>query len=164
MCASCAAPLAVAARVSPVVTHDVTQVVRAGLGAPGEARRVVATLALPEGLRDALRIVVSELVTNSVLHAGVVAGDPIEVHVSGNDRRVCVSVRDGGPGFSKPLATNGRPPAGGRGLAIVVAVSEGWAVASGPEGCTVWCAVEGSPASMGDRAQSALGLEQDVAQ
>jgi hypothetical protein len=148
-----------------VVTHDVTQVVHAGLGAPGEARRVVATLALPEGLRDALGIVVSELVTNSVLHAGVVAGDPIEVHLSGDDRRVCVSVRDGGPGFSKPLATNGRPPAGGRGLAIVGALSdEGWAVASGPEGCTVWCAVEGSPGSMGDRTQGALGLEQDVAQ
>jgi anti-sigma regulatory factor (Ser/Thr protein kinase) len=147
-----------------VVTHDVTQVVHAGLGAPGEARRVVATLALPEGLRDDLRIVVSELVANSVLHAGVVAGDPIEVHLAGDDRRVCVSVRDGGPGFSsKPLATNGRPPTGGRGLAIVAALSEGWAVASGPEGCTVRCAVEGPPASMGDRTQGALGLEQDVA-
>ena len=48
-----------------------------------------------------LVIVVSELVTNSVRHAGIAAEDPIELHVTGDDRGVSVSVHDGGPGSGK---------------------------------------------------------------
>src|SRR5688572_20611496 len=150
VCASCAAPLPFRARLYPVVTHDRTQVLRAGLGAPAQARHMVATLPLDEGLRDALVIVVSELVTNSVRHAGIGAGDPIELHVTGDEQRLSVSVHDRGRGFSKPIATNGKGR-GGLGLRIVAALSEDWAVACGPDGCTVRCAVEGWPAAVGER-------------
>ena len=151
----------------PAVAHDVTQVVRAGVSAPAQARNVVATMPLTEGLRDALVIVVSELVTNSVRHAGVAPGAPIQLRVTGDDRRLSVSVHDGGPGFSKPIATNGKRRPGGLGLKIVAALSEDWAVASGPDGCTVRCAVASWPASAGDTTnatQSAPRLEGGVAQ
>ncbi len=167
MCASCAAPLPTGPRLYPAETHDLTQVLRAGLAAPAKARHMVATLPLDEGMRDALVIVVSELVTNSVRHAGIGAGDPIEVRVTGDDRRLSVSVHDGGPGFSKPIATNGRRQLGGLGLKIVAALSDDLAVACGPEGCMVRCAVEGWPAAVGDgtnATQGALRLEEDVAQ
>lgn len=167
MCASCAAPLPFGERLYPAVTHNRTQVLRAGLAAPAKARHMVATLPVPEGLRDALAIVISELVTNSVRHAGLAAGDPIDVHVTGDDRRLSVSVHDGGPGFTRSVATNGRPRVGGLGLKIVAAVSEELDVACGPEGCTVRCAVERWPATVGERTNattSALALEEDVAQ
>jgi anti-sigma regulatory factor (Ser/Thr protein kinase) len=167
MCASCAAPLPFGPRLYPAVTHDRTQVVRSGLAAPSKARHMVATLPLAEGLRDALVIVVSELVTNSVRHAGIAVEDPIEVHVTGDDRRLYVSVHDGGPGFSVPIAKNGKPRAGGLGLKIVAALSEEWGVACGPDGCTVRCAVVSWPVSGSvstNATQSALGLEQQVAQ
>jgi signal transduction histidine kinase len=168
MCASCAAPLPFEARLYPAVTHDRTQVLRAGLAAPAKARHMVASLPLAEGLRDALVIVVSELVTNSVRHAGVAAGDAIELHVTGDDRRVSVSVHDGGPGFSLPRATNGHPRAGGLGLEIVAALSQGWTATCGPEGCTVRCAVEGQPAAVGKRTDArqsgAFVVAEEVAQ
>ncbi len=167
MCAACAAPLPFGARLYPVVTHDRTQVLRAGRAAPAEARHMVAALPLAEELRDALVIVVSELVTNSVRHAGIAEEDPIEVHLTGDDRRLSVSVHDGGPGFSVPIATNGKPRGGGLGLKLVAALSGGWTVACGPEGCTVRCAVEGGPVTVGKTANAtqtgALVLEEDVA-
>jgi len=141
MCASCAAPLPSGPRLYPAVIHDRTQVLRAGLAAPANARHMVDTLPLAEELRDALVMVVSELVTNSVRHAGIAAEDPIDLHVTADDRRAFVSVHDGGPGFSLPIATNGKPRAGGLGLKIVAALSEDWSVACEPDGCTVQCAV-----------------------
>ena len=166
MCASCAAPLPFEERLYPAVTHDRTLVLRAGPGAPAKARRLVASLPLTEGLRDVLVIVVSELVTNSVRHAGMAEGDSIELHLAGDDRGVSVSVRDRGPGFSKSLATTAHRGPGGLGLSIVAALSEDWAVACGPHGCTVRCAVEGWPASAGDTTatQDALRPEEDLAQ
>lgn len=168
MCASCAAPLPLAGRLYPAVTHERAQVFRAGLGAPAKARRLVATLPLAEGLRESLMVVVSELVTNSVRHAGIGAGDPIEVHVTGDDRRASVSVHDWGPGFSQPTATNGTRRAGGLGLKIVAALSEDWAVTCGPDGCTVRCAVEGWPATAALRTNvtqsGAEPLEERIAQ
>jgi anti-sigma regulatory factor (Ser/Thr protein kinase) len=166
-CASCAAPLPSAMRLYPAMKYDVTQVLRAGPAAPAKARRIVATLPLTERLRDAVVIVASELVTNSVRHAGVAAGDPIELHVTGDDRRLTASVHDGGPGFSKSTAMNGKRRAGGLGLKIVAALSEDWAVACRPEGCTVRCAIEGWPATVGEGTNAtpddAFGLEEDVA-
>ena len=168
VCASCAAPLPFSARFDPAVAIDRAQVVRAGLAAPAKARHMVAALPLEEGLREALAIVVSELVTNSVRHGGIAAGDPIELHVTGDERSVSVSVRDGGPGFSLARGRNGTSRAGGLGLRMVAALSEDWTVASGPDGCTVQCALEALPAEVGKRTAAsqaaAFVLDEEVAQ
>jgi anti-sigma regulatory factor (Ser/Thr protein kinase) len=92
-----------------------------------------------ERVRHELALLVSELVTNSVRHAGLSAGDPIELELTSANGRVRVAVRDGGPGFDPQTAVNGD---GGLGLEIVAAVANEWGVERDADGCTVWCAVE----------------------
>ena len=55
----------------------------------------------PEKLED-VRLVVSELVTNSILHAGLSADDQISLTVTVLDGAVRGSVCDPGPGFGMP--------------------------------------------------------------
>ena len=111
--------------------------------APREARRAIAGMhhALPDHLLEDLQLIASELVTNSVVHAGLSAADPIElrVHIAVLRRGpvVRVSVVDQGAGFDPP-----RPADPGRarqwGLHLVERLSSGWGVESTPEGTAVW--------------------------
>jgi anti-sigma regulatory factor (Ser/Thr protein kinase) len=62
----------------------------------GEVRRALEGLGLSElTLRDAV-LLTTELVSNSVRHAGLDPDDLIEVHVDRGAGRLRVSVRDGG--------------------------------------------------------------------
>jgi two-component sensor histidine kinase len=65
--------------------------------------------------RDTLRLVVTELVANAVLHSDLGAEDHITVSVSTNGARVRVDVRDEGTGFTFPTS---KVP-GRRGLPLV---------------------------------------------
>ncbi len=92
--------------------------------APGLARRALAPLAphmSGQAVED-MNILVSELVTNAVLHAGADLSIEIEAFLFPDE--VAVSVADRGPGFD-PLALTGSRPGepGGRGLELVVALS-----------------------------------------
>ena len=143
ICAVCGAPLPDDAKLAAFPGHDVTlrQSMRAGLAAPAQARRAVVSLPLVESTREKLALLVSELVTNAIRHAGLGAGDPIDLDVMSGDGHVRVAVRDGGPGFN-PAGQNGDAGAnGGFGLAIVAALADEWGVERHPDGCTVWCAV-----------------------
>jgi anti-sigma regulatory factor (Ser/Thr protein kinase) len=143
VCAVCSAPLPDEAKLDSLPEHDVTvsRSVRAGLAAPAEARRTVVSLPLIESTREKLALVVSELVTNAIRHAGLGAGDPIDLDVLADNGHVRIAVHDGGPGFD-PSAQNGdRTSPGGFGLSIIAALSEEWGVESNSDGCTVWCAV-----------------------
>jgi anti-sigma regulatory factor (Ser/Thr protein kinase) len=147
VCAVCSAPLPNDAKVSvlPETSYGISRSVPAGVKAAAEARRVVANLPFSEHARDRLALLVSELVTNAIRHAGLGAGDPIDLLVASKNGRVFISVKDGGPGF-EPLVNgngngNGSAAAPGFGLSIVDALSEEWGVDREPEGCTVWCAL-----------------------
>lgn len=113
-----------------------------------EARTLVRTdlaaSALPEAVVDDALLVVSELISNSLRHARGLPGDRIGLAWWCQERRVTIEVTDGG-GPSFPTAG---PPAtsaiGGRGLAMVAAVSADWGVDRSPAETTVW-AVVGSP-------------------
>ena len=144
VCANCSAPLPEDAKLQ-VVSESVPTVsrsIRAGLDAPAQARHAVSSLPLREPVRDRLALVVSELVTNSLRHAGLAAGDPIELEMTAANGDVCVSVRDGGPGFERSLRSRRRAAPGGFGLAIVAKLAREWGVDRGPSGFEVWCAVD----------------------
>ena len=141
-CAVCGAPLPSDAKLDALPEPDValSRSMRAGLAAPSDARRAVGSLPLLEAARDKVRLLVSELVTNSIRHAGLGAGDPIDLDVTTTNGQVRIAVHDGGPGFDPAGENGGRPLIGGFGLSIIATLSDDWGV-DRADGCTVWCAV-----------------------
>ncbi len=100
-------------------------------GAASQARAAIRR-ALAEAFDpiviENLLMVASELVSNSVMHAALPPGERISVRLWAN-RRLRLEVEDRGRGFARAAAEpleRGSVP-GGRGLAIVDALSERWA-------------------------------------
>ncbi len=102
---------------------------------PDAASRVRAAVAmaldrtLPSEVVENILMVATELVSNSVMHAGAPPGDRIIFRLRAR-RRVRLEVEDGGRGFGgrpPPVVDPGRDP-GGRGLMIVDLLSEEWGV------------------------------------
>src|SRR5512133_2035803 len=64
------------------------------------ARRAFAQIdGLPEHREEDLALVISELVTNAIRHAGLGSDDEIEITADFRGAGVHVTVRDGGKGF-----------------------------------------------------------------
>ncbi|MEX2203270.1 MAG: ATP-binding protein, partial [Actinomycetota bacterium] len=57
---------------------------------------------LEESALEDLRLIVSELVTNSIRHAGLRTGDPIDLEVSVDETTIRLELRDRGRGFAPP--------------------------------------------------------------
>lgn len=135
-------------------TRALTRVLAARPDAVAEARRAVRELRLPRTSRESLALVVSELVTNSIRHAGLAPDDSVNLRITHSAGRVRLAVHDRGDGFAvhadecRDLLTPG-----GVGLVIVDALAETWGVDCDPEGCTVWCEVtaEKDPAGTTER-------------
>jgi two-component sensor histidine kinase len=107
-------------------------------GAPAEARRMVDGLRLDPDTAEAVRLAVSELVSNAVMHGT----GRIAVALGVDARGVHVAVRDDGAGFS-PSGDPMMPPPNapsGRGLALVAMVSARWGVIPG-DPTEVWCII-----------------------
>ena len=107
-----------------------------------EARHALDRLAdvLPPGKLDDVRLVVSELVTNSVLHAGLSPDDQIWLSVDAS--AVSVSGRVCDPGLRKPSKLGPRPDfSGGWGLPIVDRISDRWGVDRNSYAC-VWFEID----------------------
>jgi anti-sigma regulatory factor (Ser/Thr protein kinase) len=145
VCPNCSAPLGEATKlhVTPGATDTTTRVFAARPEAIAEARREVVGLPLPSEARDQLALLVSELVTNAVLHANVAPGDPVRLEITMmRPGRARIEVHDCGQGFDPPSSTAPDPLAvGGQGLVIVAAISDTWGVVRDAGGCTVWCEV-----------------------
>jgi anti-sigma regulatory factor (Ser/Thr protein kinase) len=75
---------------------EVRRAIPTGPSAPAQARRLADALAseLPAVTVEDIRLVTSELVTNSVKHAGNPPGHPIEVSLSLHSDRVRLEVVD----------------------------------------------------------------------
>ena len=100
-------------------------------------------------------LVVSELLTNAILHARPLPGARVLVAWALRERSIEVAVSDGGA-MTRPRAT--RPTLssiGGRGLAIVENLSWRWGVLPNDFGLTVWAVL---PAPGDDRAGFGGGL------
>jgi anti-sigma regulatory factor (Ser/Thr protein kinase) len=90
---------------------------------------------LGDSHRGALRLLVSELVTNSVRHVSG-SDEPVELAVRIGNRAIRVEVRDGGSGF-KPGRPEPRGADGGFGLYLVERMASRWGVDT-RDGTRVW--------------------------
>jgi anti-sigma regulatory factor (Ser/Thr protein kinase) len=113
-------------------------------GAAAQARRALEGLGdlLPPDKLEDVRLLVSELVTNSVVHAGLASDEAITVTVTVQGRLARGEVRDRGPGFEPPQEPAPKPDlAGGWGLYIVNSVADRWGVANTGSKC-VWFEID----------------------
>jgi len=102
---------------------------------PGAARRFVTDgLARHDGApTEVAALLVSELVTNAVLHART----PMVVTVTANDGSVRVGVQDGSPTLPA-LRQYDRSASTGRGLQMVERLASRWGVDADDRSKTVW--------------------------
>src|ERR1700730_957419 len=100
-----------------------------GVEAPAIARAAVGGLCEQAGLTDArcqaLQLLVSEIVTNAVLHSNGPADTPIRLAAHAADDAVRVEVDDGGRGFTRGDAARAR---GGWGLRLVEKEARRWGI------------------------------------
>jgi anti-sigma regulatory factor (Ser/Thr protein kinase) len=106
-------------------------------GAPAAARRLVVDALRGRDRGDRLladaQLVVSELVTNAVVHAKSV----FAVGIRREDSALRISVRDGNP--LPPTVRDAGPAAGfGRGMRLIDTLSSGWGVDPADGGKVVW--------------------------
>jgi anti-sigma regulatory factor (Ser/Thr protein kinase) len=82
-------------------------------------------------------VLVTELVTNAVRHAGLRTGDPIVVHLAAAGSLVRVEVWDSGPGFEPP-AEREPDASGGFGLLLLRSLPHRWGLVTGAPGTCAW--------------------------
>ena len=108
--------------------------------APAAARRALETLPqVDEELLERGSLVVTELVTNSVRHAGLPPAERIELRASAGAERLRLEVTDAGDGFEPAVAKpDPGQPGGSWGLWIVAQVADRWGVDTS-HSTRVWC-------------------------
>lgn len=94
---------------------------------------------LPAPIRDDVLLLVSELVTNAVRHAGAGPERPLHVQLLRGPRWVVVAVADEGPGFAwHPAGPPAGNESGGRGLFLVDRIADRWGVECTTSRTCVW--------------------------
>jgi anti-sigma regulatory factor (Ser/Thr protein kinase) len=109
-------------------------------GAPATAREALrnGNGMLPDAIRDDVLLLVSELVTNAVRHAGAGPDRPLQVQLLRGPRWVVVTVGDEGPGFTWHPAPPAGNESGGWGLFLVDQIADNWGVECTASGTRVW--------------------------
>ncbi len=101
-----------------------------------EARRFVSTTLAEwsmDDVADAVALLVSELVTNSVLHART----SMELSLESSGEQLRVAVADDNPQIPQQRRYS-RESATGRGLKLVEALSSSWGIETRVDGKSVW--------------------------
>jgi anti-sigma regulatory factor (Ser/Thr protein kinase) len=86
-------------------------------------------------LADDAGLVLTELVTNAVIHA---EGDAVDIWLRADRRRLAIVVGDPSPEMPVRVATLNADELSGRGLMIVGALAECWGACRVPAGKVVW--------------------------
>jgi signal transduction histidine kinase len=89
-------------------------------------------------LQDDVGFIVSELLTNAILHSGTTT---ISLTMAVQDGGLCLSVADGIPGVPPPVQAASTDAESGRGLALVDALvkENGGTWGTNDIGATTWC-------------------------
>lgn len=109
------------------------------------ARGALASLAekVSREVYDDVRLLVTELITNSVRHANLNGTDAIHLRVSAENGLVRVEVEDSGTGFRPRNRSAPLTEASGWGLYLVDKLTDRWGVNSGGPTC-VWFEIDAS--------------------
>jgi anti-sigma regulatory factor (Ser/Thr protein kinase) len=104
--------------------------------APAEARALVDALAIRMSSRQRydMRLALSELVTNSVIHGNRRPEDPVDIRIDVSGVSIRCEVGDRGPGFRRDAPHAAGP--GGLGLLMVERIAARWGTREG--GRRVW--------------------------
>ena len=104
------------------------------------ARQAVGELSgsLPEDVLGDVRLLVSELVTNALRHAGLTDDERIALAVGVTDTAVRVEVTDHGRGFDPRAVPSDPENAEGWGLYLVATLSDRWGAESDDRATRVW--------------------------
>lgn len=73
-----------------------------------------------------LRLLITEVVGNSVRHAGLSSADTIILDIQIRPDQIRAQVTDRGPGFTRPVFDEPPSGTGGRGLYLVDALADRW--------------------------------------
>jgi anti-sigma regulatory factor (Ser/Thr protein kinase) len=116
-------------------------------GSLADVRHALGTLPIPADVLDDARVLVTELVANSVKHAGLNADDHVRVTAEWSGERLRVTVHDRPrPARPPPVAAAIRPRPGaesGWGLFIVDRLASRW----GTDEAGYWFELDGSRAA-----------------
>ena len=107
--------------------------------APQRARQQAAALGVRGRASQDVTLLVSEVVTNCVVHAGLAPGQDVDLRLTHDGETVRVEVRDEGWGFAESLVRSSR--SNGFGLYLVEQLSDRWGVERGDRTC-VWFEVD----------------------
>ncbi|MDQ3934130.1 MAG: ATP-binding protein [Actinomycetota bacterium] len=105
--------------------------------APARARELVRALPADEETRRKVELIVSELVTNSVIHTGVSPTERLRLRLRCERSGVSGEVCDPGKGFDWENAEPDLSEPGGLGLMVVDQLALNWGVHRDGETC-VW--------------------------
>lgn len=112
--------------------------------APRHARDLVAQACAAwhsEQFLEVGQLVISELVTNAVLHSGTA----IEIELRFDGRQLAMRVHDDGDGLPAVVPVAQRT-VGGVGLELVSRIAQSWGVTPDPHGGKdVWCVLSAAP-------------------
>ena len=111
-----------------------------GPGAPSVARGELRAGdgAVPPSVRDDVLLLVTELVTNAVRHAGVGPGERLRVEVTRRRSRVRVEVAHPGSEFDHLPLKPSHDLTGGWGLVLLDRIAERWGIAERTYDTCVW--------------------------
>jgi len=114
--------------------------VSGGVEACAEARRTLLARdgVVPSSARDDLLLLMNELVTNAVRHAGVGPDRSLRVELKRWPRRVRVEVAHPGHGFEHEPVPPSPGTNGGWGLVMVDRIADRWGITSKTGSTCVW--------------------------
>lgn len=129
---------------SPAAAGTVDVRLRGGPEAASLARRAIARLRedIDEPLMETMRLLVTELVSNSVKHSG---SDTVGLKVAVANSAVVVEVTDQGPGFKPRPRPRNSSVDDGWGLFLVERLAHRWGVARDGPSTRVWFELRRTP-------------------